>query len=278
MNLKKLLAKKYGDCESSLGVPMQSKLAKEIEDIIKTLPQECREAGLKRVSFIPKKLSVDSETRSDISIITNDAIDRDNEVVIAKGIDWRQFRKTGMPVMFAHDYNALPVGRAEWVAREKTETRDGFKAKTIYAKRPDGWQGAWLPDAIFSMIEQKMLSGKSIGFIPTEYSSPKPEEIKARPELVDVSHVIRKSIAIEYSVAPIQSNPEALIVGTKSFSSDLTDEAMEQLGIYLPTNEYEIEIKTEKALTEKKKTYTVISSKVNTHLQKLKQAMKARDF
>jgi hypothetical protein len=274
MAIKTLLRKAYGNATSSLGIPMEDKEAKELDSIIKGLPQECREAGLMRIGLTPKKLDVDLETRTDVSVVTNDSIDRDSDVVIAKGLDWSQFKKTGGAVMFAHDYNILPVGRAPWVIRDKGEERDGWKAQTLYHTRPKGWEGGWLPDAILSIIGEGGLKGKSIGFIPTEFSSPKPEEVKARPELADVNHVIRKAIVIEYSVAPIPSNAEAIVSG-KSYMKDLTDNALEHMGIILPSP-YNFEIKSEKTLQQEERKYKVITQPLKSKRSRLIKAIKSR--
>lgn len=265
MAIKSMLKKAYGDCEGPLGLPMKSDLAKELETLMKGLPQECREYGLKRFAYIPKKLDFDEEARTDVSTITNEAIDRDNEVIIASGIDWKQFKKGGGPVMFAHDYTMLPVGRSPWVIKIKGESKSyqdvkaGWKAQTFYHTRVKGWDGPWLPDAIVGMIGEGGLKGKSIGFIPKEFSSPKPEEIKRIPEWEGVNFIIRKSIAIEYSVAPIPSNPEAIVSG-KSYAKDLTDLALEHMGIFLPsgfdTDFFKIQ---ESSLQEETKKYKVIT-------------------
>ncbi len=265
MDIQKLLKKTYGDATHALGIPMKSELAFELDEIIKGLPQECRERGLIRKCYSAKKLEVDTVERTDMSIITNDAVDRDGEVIMPGGLDWKQFKKAGMPVPFAHDYTALPVGRGLGVWRERpteksqSTSRDGWAAKTLYATRPEGWSkdAPWLPDAILSLIDQKMLGGKSIGFIPTEYSNPRPEEIELRSELANVSYVIRKAIVIEYSVAPIQSNPEALVLGTKSYAKDLTERAMEHLGIYLPTD-IDFNLKSESSCADAIPTYKLV--------------------
>jgi len=255
----------YGDATSSIGIPMSSEKAKELDGVIKNLPQECREQGLKHVHFYQKKLDFNLEERTDVSLITNDTIDRDNEVVLPKGLDWRQFKMTGMPVTWAHDYTSLPVGRSLGIwkhvgsGKAKTSVGDGWMAKTVYATRPPGWEGPWLPDGIVGMIDQNMLSGKSIGYMATELSSPTPDDIRARPELANVDTIIRKAIVIEYAVAPIQANYQAVISGTKSFNKDLTDSFFEHMGIILPSNSNEFIEIPEITCEEHKGTYKVIS-------------------
>ena len=147
----------------------------------------------------------------DISLVTSDAVDRDNEVMLPSGANWTQFRKNPV-VTWAHHYDELPVGRAMWVRRVKEEGQNGWLAKTRYTSAPEDWAGTWFPDAVWHMIKEGDLRGKSVGFIPTEMSSPTEKEIEARPALAGVSMMLRKFTILEYAVAPVQSNPDAYVV------------------------------------------------------------------
>ena len=283
MATKSQLKKAYGDCTGPLGVPMKSSAAKALETLMKGLPQECREAGLKRADFIPKKLEFDADERIEVSVITADSIDRDNEVVLAKGLNWNQFKRAGMPVTFCHDYDALPVGRGKSIWTYSAEVKKdgqsemihGWKARTFYHTRPKGWEGQWVPDGIVHLIGEDGLKGKSIGFIPTEFSSPKPEDIKKRPELADVNFVIRKAIVLEYAVCTVQSNVDSLVQNAKCLKH-FTDRALEHLGIILPSSEdYEDYDYSEKELdTESQVKYKVITQ--TSVSERLLRALKSK--
>ena len=110
-------------------------------------------------------------------------------------------------VTFAHRYDQLPVGRALWIKRDG----ERLKAKTRYAPRPDHWNGDWLPDAVWHMIQGGDLRGKSIGFLPVAGGPPTTEDIARRPAWKSAAWVHRKTLLLEYAVAPVQSNPEALV-------------------------------------------------------------------
>ena len=230
--------KAYGDAEGPFGFPMPSALASEIEKVVKGLPKHLKDMGIQRRSFIAEAKDLIEGERADISLITSDAVDRDAEVMLPKGGNWKQFQKNPV-VTFAHKYDELPVGRALWVKRAKDEGTNGWIAKTQYTSRPDGWQGPWFPDAVWHLIKTGDLRGKSIGFLITDGSPPDEKEIGKRPELSGVRFVIRKWLALEYAVAPVQSNPEAFVLAAaKGREAGLPMETiLTESGLILPMDQ-----------------------------------------
>jgi len=227
--------KAYGDCEGPLGFPMRSDCAKDLEDEIEALPSDCKELiqdGPLRITCAAKGIETIEGERADVSTVTTEAVDRDSEVVLAFGGDWGQFRKNPV-VPFAHDYRSLPVGRCLWVKRANAPR--GWIAKTQYTAAPEGWTAPWLPEAVWHMVRSGDLPGKSIGFIPREVRAPSRSEIDVRPEFANVSRVITKWLALEYSVVPAQSNPDALVQAvSKSAAGALLAPALEAWGIVIP--------------------------------------------
>ncbi len=236
MTSKYASRKLYGEVVAGPGgAVMPEETARFIEKQLPSLPQECREMGFKRFAFVPKGMEIQEGERADISLISTDAVDRDFEVLIPGGADFAQFNKNPV-VTFAHRYDELPVGRSLWVKRSKEP--DGWLAKTQYTSRPGDWQGSWFPDAVYHLVKSGDLNGKSVGFIPTEMSSPEEKEIQDRPELAKVSTIIRKWLVLEYAVAPVQSNPDAFVVAVgKAAESGILvpDIISEEMGIYVPT-------------------------------------------
>jgi len=213
-------------------------LAQTIDQTMKGLPAECRELGFRRVAALPQAIEIKDGERADISLITSDAVDRDLEVMMPQGGDWKAFQKNPV-VTFAHRYDELPVGRALWVKRHSDEHTNGWIAKTQYTTKPPDWQGAWFPDAVWHMVKTGDLRGKSIGFLPLEISPPEEKEITARPELAKVARVIRKWTALEYAVAPVQSNPDAMVIAVgkaESLGIVIPEAILEEAGIYVPLN------------------------------------------
>lgn len=252
MSLKLVMKQTYGGCVGPLGFPMKDGIAKEIDILLKKIPDDIKSAvsttidgeevqGYCRVYQHPKAVHVDLDERTDVSLITTASVDRDNEIVLPNGLDMKQFRRN-MVVTFAHIYNALPVGKALWIKREKNDNpnKDGWLAKTKYTSKPETWTGDWFQDAILHMVSEGDLMGKSIGFIPTEIRPPNESDIKTRPELAGVSYIIAKAILLEYAIAPVQSNPDALTT-TLSKCKGLPDSILDNFGIILPENTLSLE-------------------------------------
>lgn len=228
--------KAFGDAVGPLGFPMASVAAKELDGIIKGLPTEVKNLGIKHLApSIVKQPEIDDGEHSDVSFVTTNALDRDSEVVLAAGGDWKQFKKNPV-VTFAHDYTALPIGKAVWWKKDVKNGNEGWLAKTIYAAKPKGWGSDWFPDAVWAMVSEKLLPGKSIGFIPLNYRAPEEKEIKANPSYAKARGVIDKWLVLEYAVTPVQSNPDALVqsVGKMKAKGISIDEVLKHAGIEMP--------------------------------------------
>jgi len=241
--------KHYGDCIGPLGFQMPSALAKAIERLLKSQSSDARSVfrcdvngesveGYCRAFKAPGTIETNDEERSDTSLVTTASLDRDFEVLDPKGADWAQFRKNPI-VTFAHEYRALPVGKAAWVKRQasKDPNQDGWLAKTLYAGKPDGWTGEWMADAVWHLVKTGVIKGKSIGFIPLRYREIEEGDIKRRPELASATWMIEKYVVLEYAVAPVQSNPDALVeeIGKmKTKGLILPDDILESIGIIVP--------------------------------------------
>ena len=228
--------KAFGDCEGPLGLPMRSVHATELEKLLASLPEECR--TLRHIAKAPAAQDIVEGERADVSLIITGTFDRDREIMLPEGGDWKQFRKNPV-VTFNHNYEQLPVGKALWVKRQKGNTpeTDGWLAKTRYIAKPVGWEGGWFPDAVWHMIQSGDLPGKSIGFIPLDMREPTEKEVVERPELVKRgSRIIAKWLALEYAVAPIPTNPDALVTAVakaKAAGHAVPDGIFDGLGIVL---------------------------------------------
>jgi hypothetical protein len=228
-------AQTYGPTvEGPLGFPMREESARELGELIKTLPKDSLHE-YRRKSVTTKTLTTDEQDRTDKSFITTDSPDRDGEVVLPAGGDFTQFRKNPV-VTFAHRYDELPIGRALWLKRDEQNGRAGILAKTQYATKPKDWGSApWLPSAVWALVQQGILKGKSIGFLPVEVRPPSKQELSARPDWANVRLIIAKWLLLEYAVAPVPSNPDALV---QSIGKGLAvpDSLLEAMGMMIPTN------------------------------------------
>jgi HK97 family phage prohead protease len=134
--------------------------------------------------------------------VSTDAIDRDMEVVLPKGVDLAQFRDNPV-VLWAHDYKQPPIGRCQWIKLSKDRRR--LIAKTEFNHTPLG-------EMTFNLYRDKFLSAFSIGFLVKSASPPSVKEMEERPELERCWAIIRESVMLEYSAVPVPSNPEALAI------------------------------------------------------------------
>lgn len=215
--------------EGPFGVPMPDKLAKACEKLVKALPKE-PEYEYRRLGWIAKYSNELREgERADISIIATGAIDRDREILIPKGVDLSQFRANPV-VTFNHAYDRLPIGKAAWIRYDAD--LDAIKAKTLYEARPDGWASDWIPDAIFSMVKNGTMLGKSIGALPLKVHRPTKEEIARNPAMKNVRLIYDEVAMFEYSVVPVPANQDALVEAVSK--GMVTADALKALGMELP--------------------------------------------
>lgn len=207
----------YG-VEGPFGIPMRDVQAKALEQLLKERPDLKDTYTRTPVERATSELG----DRCDVSWISTEAVDRQKDVVLAKGIDDGQYAKNPV-VTLAHNYALPPVGRSLWrKAVIQGQTR-GVKAKTFYPSRPDNWtQQDWMPDVAFNLVQSGLMPGKSIGFLPLEATPPTAEERSRAPHWSSCNRVIRKCLLVEYCCHWLPVNQEALV------------EAVSQKGLYVP--------------------------------------------
>lgn len=148
------------------------------------------------------------------AVITTSNIDRENEVLLANGMDPTEFEKSGT-IFYNHDYD-LPIAKNLSI----TKGRGRWTSKFKMAERPEDFEGQFFPDYIKTLIDQKIIKGVSVGFQPLEGRRPTKKDIKDYGE--DIRRVITRWKLMEFSIAPLQSNTEAVITSVKSAVNDKT--------------------------------------------------------
>jgi len=144
-----------------------------------------------------------SDTHLFTARITTDSLDRDNEVVMPNGVDTRSFDRSGA-VFWNHDYDK-PVASRVGISKN-----DSFiEAKARFMKRPDDYQGEFFPDFVRAFVNQVPHVGVSVGFRPLLGRSPTAKDIEVFGK--DVGYIHTHIELLEYSIAPVQSNPGALV-------------------------------------------------------------------
>lgn len=201
--------KHYGDTEGPLGLPMKDRQARTLEQLLRALPQEDRQLVRLVSAKAPAEL-LDGE-RADVSWITTESIDRDGEIVLARGMNDAHFAANPLVTM-QHCYGQPPVGRSLWRKKSRDGSAMGIKAKTHYPPQPADWTGAaWPPDMAFALVKTGLLQGKSVGFLRLKSHSPSSHEIAARPELAGVCRIIDEWLLLEYACTFLPTNQDALV-------------------------------------------------------------------
>ena len=209
------------------GLRVSESLARTLDELSKGLPAECAYRRAAKHAVIDE---LDPGSRTDVSFITTDDVDRDEEVVLPQGGETKDF--SGV-VTFAHQYDQLPVGKNLWIRPKVKGKANGLIAKTYYHTKPADWGDApWLPSAILHLMQsaQPVCGDKSIGFLPMEIREATAEEKTMRPEWKG-KRIISRWKLLEYAVAPVPANPQAnLIAVSKALKAGgLLDEKIAML-------------------------------------------------
>lgn len=143
------------------------------------------------------------DSRSFTATITTNAIDRDGEVLLPEGMRSKDFESN--PVVFwNHNYD-MPIGKATDLSKQP----NAWSATAELAKRPDGHEGEWFPDTVHALMRQGIIRGVSVGFQPIESRNPSKKDVATFGD--EVTRVYSKWNLLEFSVAPLQANQEALV-------------------------------------------------------------------
>lgn len=190
-------------------LPMTSRQAFHLEAILKSLPRDSIHTLMRR-SFAGAV--VEQGSRSDISWISEESIDRSGDVVLAGGMDDSQFAQNPV-VTWNHDYEMPPVGLSVWRKSAREGSFRGIKARTLYPERPAGFPDRleWMPEAVFGLVQSGLVRGKSIGFVPLLARDPTAAEMRANPALREARAIIEKWLLLEYACCAFPMQPNALV-------------------------------------------------------------------
>jgi hypothetical protein len=204
----------------STGTRLPESVAKEVDDLFKTLPSDCT---YRTKAIAADAINFEPGERSEVSILTTNSVDWSNEVVLPEGVDMDAYRKS-MVVLWNHD-NDKPIGSCEWIKNHKNSIR----AKTVYPA--DGTElsnQTW----IMTKCTPPVLKAKSIGFLPRKpLRDATEDELTEHPEWKGAG-VWDDVLLLEYSVVPLGCNKDALIemVNTKSINGAI----LKSLGMEVP--------------------------------------------
>tara|TARA_R100001086_G_scaffold169725_3_gene92506 strand:+ start:3291 stop:3908 length:618 start_codon:yes stop_codon:yes gene_type:complete len=172
----------------------------------------------KQLEFSVEKTEGARNVKVDATIST-ETIDRDGEVLVAQGMDASEFEKNPV-VFYNHDY-AQPIGKITDIRRKA----DKVDATIEFAQRPSDFEGSYFPEFVESLVEQGIVKGISVGFVPHAGGVRKASQ-KDREDYGDsVRQVYSKWKLLEVSVAPLPANGEALVSAVRKGLVDPGDAA-----------------------------------------------------
>lgn len=146
---------------------------------------------LKRV-FTSEIRGIDEKEGSLTAYVSTGARDRMDEVLLPEGVDLSKFKKNPV-VLWAHNYDMPPIGKALWIKRDGVGLLSKVKfASTAFAQE------------IFGLYKEGMMQAFSVGFIPKEHEDGDGEKKPRR--------TYKKWEMLEYSAVPVPANPEALML------------------------------------------------------------------
>jgi phage head maturation protease len=192
----------------------------ELEKDQELIECEYKFDGETKQSFgLCKATDINEEERSVIAVISTDSIDRDNEVLVPKGMDAEDFRKNPV-VPWSHNTFQPPIGKALWIK----QGRKRITAKVKFATTE-------LAEEVWQLFKGGFLNAFSVGFIPKEGRRPTPDDIKANPLLAECRFMFTKWMLTEFSPVTVPANAEALAIAVKSKSITISDELKECLHV-----------------------------------------------
>ena len=125
--------------------------------------------------------------------LSTGAVDRDRDTLDPSGWDLRSYGKNPV-VLFAHSYGSLPIARTKEIGVDggKLQAVAEFVPPELYA----------FGDAVYQLIRAGFLNAVSVGFAPLKWDR---NEDRGGVDF-------HKQELLEWSIVPVPSNPEALVV------------------------------------------------------------------
>lgn len=159
--------------------------------------------------FTADEINFTPGERSFVAWISVEVVDREGDVVVAKGIDFAEYM-TNPVVVAIHNYGKWPLGQAEWLKVKTSPKWTGLYGKANVDDDEDS-------EVVWKKIQGRSVRSVSIGFLQPdnaakgEWGPPTPEEVRRNPHWAGAKRVIRRCKMVEFSVCPIGMNPAALI-------------------------------------------------------------------
>lgn len=135
---------------------------------------------------------IDEKEQTLTAIVSTGATDRMNESLDPNGADLKNFKKNPV-VLFGHNYNQPPIGKAMWIKN----TNEGIVAKVKFASTQ-------FAQEIYTLYKEGIMRAFSVGFLPDK------EAIEEGDGKKGPARTFRKWELLEFSAVPVPANPEAM--------------------------------------------------------------------
>ena len=193
---------------------------------------EIEKVDVKRSVGSRKVLDLEEGSRTAVQYFSTRDLDRDGDIILPGGAVMDDFKLTGMPVFWNHDYTQ-PIGSDDKIKRDDM----GWLAWTRYAKHEDPSARANL---VWELKQQGHLRSNSIGFAILAYTRPEHDDFKAisdrmlkewpeftRKKLSELQRIITRYLVIEHSDVGVPANVNAQVIAVaKNYAPDEEIEKM----------------------------------------------------
>lgn len=184
--------------------------------------------------------------------ISSEVVDRDGDILIAKGCNFDNFKKNPQFLGF-HNYHEYPLGIPKnWGVDGKAVYCDVYfpTIDELSTNPAEASEKAKLVDFTYHCYKTGMLNAVSVGFIATD----------AEPNMDTGGFIVKAWELLEFSAVTVPANQDAIAQAVKSFGDD------EAKGMIDPIERLK---QVEKELADCKKTIAEQTEKMNADVLEL---------
>jgi HK97 family phage prohead protease len=165
-----------------------------------------------RRSLLPAEVSVreDSGSRVIRFLASTDKVARDGGIIEPEGWETRSFEQAHPVLLWAHQADSLPLGRAVHVEKGK----DGLRIDVEFAGSAQGHPFA---DTVYKMYREGFLKAVSVGFRVLEEREPTEQERAA-----GARWIATRAELLELSAVPVPADTGAVALDTKRLAAVFT--------------------------------------------------------
>lgn len=184
--------------------------------------------------------------------ISSEVVDRDGDILIAKGCNFDNFKKNPQFLGF-HNYHEYPLGIPKnWGVDGKSVYCDVYfpTIEELSTNPTEASEKAKLVDFTYHCYKTGMLNAVSVGFIAEE----------AEPNKETGGFIVKAWELLEFSAVTVPANQDAIAQAVKSFGDDKAKEMID------PIERLKV---VEKELADCKKTIAEQTEKLNENVLEL---------